>query len=1616
MKPKTWRWFSLWVVLSLLLSATSMVAASPQPPQGSRTTTASSQAPEGLTAIADAVSINGVFNEIPGATDPALYIVRLKDPALASYFGGIPGLAATSPRATGAAKLDPQAPASVAYLDYLKVQHAQALTAVEQTVGRSVEMTFQYLAVLNGFAITLTPQEAVKVAALPAVAAVSRDVERELDTDVGPLHIGAPAIWNGETGTGLATRGEGVIIGVIDTGINSQHPSFAATDGDGYTHTNPYGAGVYKGWCVANPSFCNAKLIGAYTFHPNGGSPEDTNGHGSHTASTAGGNAHIATFNVGADTYNLPIQGVAPRANIVAYKVCDPTCPDTASVAAVNSAILNDQVDVLNYSISGGDFPWNDNVDLAFLDAYNAGIFVSASAGNSGPGPSTVAKTGPWNASVAASTHNRAIVQTLDVTAPGTPAELQGLAVVPGEGTTIATDINSGIRYDATNNTGCTPFTPGFFTGNLALIQRGGCTFADKVANAVAAGATGVVLFQSVGGPPISAGGLTGTPPVVMLDLASGVALRDYVVANPATTSVRINAATSLIYVDAWEDIVAGFSSRGPSQYELLKPDYIAPGVNILAAVQAQGSNVTQYGFLQGTSMSSPHGAGAAALMVALHPTWSPAEIKSAMASTAAGGLLKEDGLTPADPFDVGSGLLDLSLASTTGLVFDETYANYVAANPALGGDPKTLNQPSMVNYNCMDTCTWTRTVKSVLTEAATYNASFTGPAGMLVTVTPSTFTIPAGGTQVLTITADVTALTPGDYAFGSVQLETDAVWPAGRSAAAAVLLNESFTDTTFPPTGWASYKLAGSGTATWIRDTAQSNSAPASARRLFGGSADGDQDDWLVTPPLALESNGTLRYYDRGQWMPDYGYSGVWISTESCDPADGDFVELLETPDIPNVAWRATPVTVDLSAYADETVCLAFRYGGDFAHTWWIDDVVVESFPADVVFVSDIHMPVVVVPTLSVPLITVDPAALSATQAPGIQTMQTLTIGNDGGVNLEWEFSGDTIPTTIVLWEQLVNGGSGIVSDFFIGSNAGAYSASDFVLSEATDISYIFTPGFDNTNTLSAQPAINWAIYANNAGVPAGHPEDGTGMASALWAYTSAVNGPGVDITNNDIALDLVAAGQTLSLTPGTYWLTVYPSYNVTGAGGARWNWYQAAQVGAQTHLVSPGIFGVANWTSLSALGVTFTDTAFRLETAGEIDCDHPDDVSWLTVVPTMGTTAPDGATPVDVTFDSTGMAAGVYEALLCVESNDPETPVVEVPVTLTVEEAPEIGVAPAALSSVQPQGTVETEILTISNTGIADLEWEIEEAPALPVRAATVLDWSEGFDDVTLLPGLGWAAVNNSSPVGTTGWFQGNSDVFPAHSGAANAYIGANFNNTAGAGTISNWLLTPEITLNNGDVFSFWTRRTGSEWQDRLQVRMSTAGGSANVGATATSVGDFTTLLLDINPTYGNEYPAVWTEYVITISDLTGPTAGRLAFRYFVENGGPSGDNSDYIGIDTVTYTVVEPNPCDSPADIPWLSVAPASGVTAPAGSDNVTVTFDATDLTEGEYTGNLCVFSNDPVTPLVVVPVALTVTEPTSVTLTALGAGSPALWGGIALLGFFTLGGVVYRRKRR
>jgi subtilisin family serine protease len=711
-----------------------------------------------------------------GVSETGLYIVRLQDPAVASYMGGVGNLRATSPEATGATRLDPNSPASQAYYNYLANQQQGLLTAMRNAYGHSVEAEYQYLYALNAVAVRISHQEALRAFNLPGVLAVYPDKLAEMDTDMGPTLIGADAIWNGDTYPEIATQGEGIVIGMIDSGINSKHPSFAETDDGGYTHVNPYGAKIYHGWCATNKGFCNEKLIAAYNLYDPTADPEDLDGHGSHTSSTAGGNALEAYFTIGGIPFLRDISGVAPHANIVAYKICDPSCPNSAAVAAVDLAIGVDMVDVLNYSISGGDDPWNDSVDQAFLDATAAGIFVSASAGNTGPGLGTVAHSGPWNSSTAASTHSRIYGNLVDVTATG--GNMNDIPSAPGALVSLTADFTAPIKYDAAYRYACTvtPIPPGTFTGKIALVQRGGCTFDEKMTNVYNAGATAMIVFNNAGGPPTVMGFTLNYIPGVMITLDDGLAL-SALITGDTTATATISATTSLIINTDWQDVLAGFSARGPSQHEVLKPDYTAPGVNILAAVAALPGEPVQYGFYQGTSMSSPHSAGAAALMMALQPEWSVVEVRSAMSTTAdAASVLDYTGLSPATAWDTGSGRLDLAWAGKASLVMDETSANFIAANPDLGGDPKTLNMPYLVNYDCIGTCSWTRTVSSVLLENTIWDVVIPAtPAGLTITVSPMTFELTQGNPNVtLTITADVTAAAIDDLFFAEVLLVPD--------------------------------------------------------------------------------------------------------------------------------------------------------------------------------------------------------------------------------------------------------------------------------------------------------------------------------------------------------------------------------------------------------------------------------------------------------------------------------------------------------------------------------------------------------------------------------------------------------------------------------------------------------------------------------------------------------------------------------------------------------------------------------------------------------------------------------------------------------------------------
>src|SRR4051812_41086022 len=722
-----------------------------------------------------------VGSDATASTPLQRYIIQLSNPPLASYRGGVPGLAATNPAALGQAKLDPSSAASRAYLGYLAQKQTSFRSNLTQMFGRAVEVPFSYRYAYDGITAVLTPDEAARVAGLPSVVHVERQRALQLQTDAGPAWVGAPSIWDGSaTGGPHGSMGEGVVVGDIDTGVNHDHPSFAPTGGDGYTIRNP--RGKYYGVCdpVTGAPLCNSKLIGIYDF--TGTSPEDDNEHGSHTASTAVGDViNAAVLHAPTIDVTRKISGVAPHANLITYKACTAAgCLSAETTAAIDQAVA-DGVDVINFSIGGGSRdPWSDANAQSFLGARDAGVFASVAAGNSGPAPSTMGSpaNAPWVTAVAASTHNRKFVNSLTGMTGGTspPANMSGLGVTSGFGPArivYAGDYGYPLCGDGpalpTGDSAINPFPPGTFHGEIVVCDRGTYGRVAKGNNVKAGGAGGYVLANDQASGNSLVGDAFGLPGVA-ITYSDGITLKQWL-ATPGTHTASIGGE-QLDLAAANGDQMASFSSRGPDKTvpQVLKPDVSAPGVDVFAAVNTTNPlSDPEYGMLSGTSMATPHVTGAAALVKAIHRTWTPAEIQSAMMTTGK-TTLTENGKT-VGPFARGAGRVDLTKAALAGLVLNETTANYTAADPSTGGDPTTLNVPSLANSGCEATCSWTRTVTSSRAVSTTWSASVTKPRGMTLTVSPSRFTLAPGASKTLTITADVSRLAVGQWDEAEIRL-----------------------------------------------------------------------------------------------------------------------------------------------------------------------------------------------------------------------------------------------------------------------------------------------------------------------------------------------------------------------------------------------------------------------------------------------------------------------------------------------------------------------------------------------------------------------------------------------------------------------------------------------------------------------------------------------------------------------------------------------------------------------------------------------------------------------------------------------------------------------------
>jgi len=585
------------------------------------------------------------------------------------------------------------------------------------------------------------------------------------------------------------SQGEGVVVGVIDTGINVSHPAFSDQPADGYVYTNPLGDGNYLGVCSNkdsdgrfDPTFtCNKKLIGAYTFtetmdlpDPQGlPSPRDDHGHGSHTSSTVAGNVLSNTVpSVGS------IGGVAPHANLIMYDACGTgpnpdACSSLAIVAAIDQAIAN-QVDVISFSIgTSSSDPWSDETAQGFLSALESGIFVSVSAGNFGPTASSIGSpaNAPWLLGVAASTHDRRFVNSLTNFSGGN-ASLRPTLPLTGTGVTVGLE-TAIVLVDAASlnpaNTLCDTFTTdqaAQVAGKIVV-----CTDDSGAGSAApnlwAVGAAGAIFINSdFVGNQMYVGAFT--KPTIQLTPATGATLRAWL--NGCTDcTAKISGVTRVLGQAA--DTIADFSSRGPdaSLPNVLKPDVAAPGVDILAAGADKNPSAPDYEVMSGTSMATPHASGLAALVHQIHPDWTPAEVKSALMLTAKNPLRKEDGITASDPFDRGAGRINAQ-AAFAGFVLPETGAKFRAADPIGGGDPISLNLASLANDGCLISCTFTRTLRSTLGVTATWDITADSEKNFTLTTEPANaITLAPGQSAAIVITATATTVARDVYGFGSL-------------------------------------------------------------------------------------------------------------------------------------------------------------------------------------------------------------------------------------------------------------------------------------------------------------------------------------------------------------------------------------------------------------------------------------------------------------------------------------------------------------------------------------------------------------------------------------------------------------------------------------------------------------------------------------------------------------------------------------------------------------------------------------------------------------------------------------------------------------------------------
>lgn len=677
---------------------------------------------------------------------------------------------------------------------------------------------YSYTRHINGFAATLEDEVAAEIAKHPRVVSVFLNQGRKQHTTHSWSFLGlekdgvvpSSSIWK------KARFGEDTIIGNLDTGVWPESESFS-DEGLGPIPSK------WNGTCQNghDPGFhCNRKLIGARYFNKGYASivghlnssfdtPRDEDGHGSHTLSTAGGSfvAGASVFYMG----NGTAKGGSPKARVAAYKVCYPPvdgeeCFDADILAAFDAAI-SDGVDVLSVSLGGNPTAFfNDSVAIGSFHAVKHGIVVICSAGNSGPVDGTVSNVAPWEITVGASTMDREfpsyVVLGNKISFKGESLSAKALPrnkFFPLMSAADARATNASVENALLCKDGS--LDPEKAKGKILVCLRGINARVDKGQQAALAGAVGMVLANNKdAGNEILAD--PHVLPVSHINYTSGVAIFKYINSTEFPVAYITHPVTRIGTKPA--PVVAAFSSKGPNTVtpEILKPDITAPGVSVIAAfTKAQGptnqdfdTRRVLFNSISGTSMSCPHVSGIVGLLKTLHPTWSPASIKSAIMTTA---MTQDNTMEPilnanhtkASPFSYGAGHIRPNKAMDPGLVYDLTVNDYLNFLCALGYNETQIstfsdapyecpsksislanfNYPSITVPNFNGSITLSRTVKNV-GSPSTYKLRIRKPTGVSVSVEPKKLEFKkVGEEKAFTVTLKGKGKAAKDYVFGEL-------------------------------------------------------------------------------------------------------------------------------------------------------------------------------------------------------------------------------------------------------------------------------------------------------------------------------------------------------------------------------------------------------------------------------------------------------------------------------------------------------------------------------------------------------------------------------------------------------------------------------------------------------------------------------------------------------------------------------------------------------------------------------------------------------------------------------------------------------------------------------